>query len=255
MSENTTERVNFYIEYPAWDVATRIFHWINALLVFSLIALGIAIMNAGKFGISPEGKILLKSVHVYVGYAFILNLIWRIMWGFAGNRYARWKTVLPMGKGYLTDLKTYIKNLFSDHPVHYLGHNPAARLMIGIMYLFLVLQAISGLILAGTDLYFPPLGHEIKEYVAGAGEDHSKIVNVKPGSKESIDEEAYKKMREARAPFIETHEILFYLLTIAIVIHLIGVAFTEIREKNAIVSAMITGKKFFNTRPADLDRE
>ncbi len=251
---STNRIVNFYIEYPAWDRSTRIFHWLNALLIFTLIALGVAILNAATLGITPEGKILLKTIHVYVGYAFVANLIWRIIWGFAGNHYARWKTILPFGKGYLGDLSKYVKNLFSDRPAQYLGHNPLARLMIGVMYLLLFVQGISGLTLAGTDLYLPPLGHEVKEYVAGAGEDHSKIVNIKPGSKEGIDEAAYNRMRAVRKPIAETHEILFYLLLLAVILHLIGVAFTEIREKNAIVSAMITGKKYFKSPPVDLEK-
>jgi len=246
--------INYYIEYPAWDLSTRIFHWLNAILVLTLIALGVAILYSGTFGITPEGKILLKSIHVYAGYAFVANMVWRIIWGFAGNRYARWKAMLPFGKGYLRDLITYVKNLFSEKPDHYLGHNPLARLMIGAMYLLLVLQGITGLILAGTDLYMPPLGHEIKEYVTGAGEDHSKLAGVKPGSKEGIDEAAYNKMRAVRKPFEEAHEIIFYLLAISVILHLIGVAFTEIREKNAIISAMITGKKFFKIPPVDLDK-
>jgi cytochrome b len=247
--------VNFYIEYPAWDLSTRIFHWLNAIFVLILIGLGTAILYAGTFGISPEGKILLKSIHVYVGYAFVANLIWRIFWGFAGNRFARWKAILPFGKDYLHDLFTYVKNLFTDKPDHYLGHNPLARLMIGVMYLLLVLQGITGLILAGTDLYLPPLGHEIAEYVTGAGEDHSKIAGIKPGSKEGIDEAAYSSMRAVRKPIVETHEIIFYLLAISVILHLIGVAFTEIKEKNAIVSAMITGKKLFRSPPVDIDKQ
>ena len=250
----TNRTVNFYIEYPAWDRSTRIFHWLNALLVLALIGLGLAILNAAILGITSDGKILLKTVHVYVGYGFVANLVWRIIWGFAGNHYARWKTILPFSKGFLNDLMIYIKNIFSDRPVQYLGHNPVARLMIGVMYLLLVVQGISGLILAGTDLYLPPLGHEIKEYVANAGEDHSKIVNVKPGAKEGIDETAYARMRTVREPIVEAHEILFYLMILAVILHLLGVAFTEIHEKNAIVSAMITGKKYFKSPPVDLEK-
>jgi len=35
-------------------------------------------------------------------------------------------------------------------------------------------------------------------------------------------------------------------------IHITGVVVTEIRERNAIVSAMITGKKYFTEDPIDL---
>jgi cytochrome b len=62
-------------------------------------------------------------------------------------------------------------------------------------------------------------------------------------------------MRAVRKPIVETHEIIFYLLAISVILHLIGVAFTEIKEKNAIVSAMITGKKLFRSQPVDIDKQ
>src|SRR5512140_2385883 len=83
-----------YQEYLAWDVPTRWFHWINALAVIGLIATGLVILNDGVLGLSASGKILLKSVHVSLGYVMAVNLLWRFVWAFFGNRYARWRSVL-----------------------------------------------------------------------------------------------------------------------------------------------------------------
>ena len=46
-----------YHEYLAWDVPTRLFHWINALAVLGLIATGLEILTGSVLGLSPEGKI------------------------------------------------------------------------------------------------------------------------------------------------------------------------------------------------------
>ena len=46
---------------------------------------------------SVEAKIGLKVLHVTVGYLFVTNLAVRIIWGFIGNRYARWLTVRDCG--------------------------------------------------------------------------------------------------------------------------------------------------------------
>ena len=54
-------------------------------------------------------------------------------------------------------------------------------------------------------------------------------------------------MRSVHEYFAETHETLFYLLLLAVIWLFIGVVLTGIREKNAIVSAMITEKKYFKT--------
>ena len=75
--------------YPVWDAGTRWFHWINALCVIALAVVGLVILNAKALDISNPGKVTLKTVHVWIGYVFALNFLWRIVWAFLGNRYAR----------------------------------------------------------------------------------------------------------------------------------------------------------------------
>jgi cytochrome b len=60
-------------------------------------------------------------------------------------------------------------------------------------------------------------------------------------------------MRAVHEPIAETHETLFYFLLLAVILLFIAVVLTEIREKNAIVSAMNTGKKYFKP-PVDLEK-
>ena len=99
----------------------------------------------------------------------------------------------------------------------------------------------------------PPLGHEVAEWVTGAGEDHSKLEGLEPGSKEKVDPEAYAQMREIRAPIITLHLIVFYSLLVVIFLHIIGVITGELTEKSGLTSAMFTGKKLFSKEPIDLD--
>jgi cytochrome b len=58
-------------------------------------------------------------------------------------------------------------------------------------------------------------------------------------------------MRDFRGPIVETHELTFYLLAIAIALHLIAVAVTEIHEGGSITSAMFTGRKILTRKPPD----
>jgi cytochrome b561 len=51
--------------YPVWDKTVRIFHWVNVLCVLGLIAAGTVNLNAKGLGVTTDGKILLKTIHVY----------------------------------------------------------------------------------------------------------------------------------------------------------------------------------------------
>ncbi|NQZ52711.1 MAG: cytochrome b/b6 domain-containing protein [Piscirickettsiaceae bacterium] len=236
--------------YPVWDKTVRIFHWVNVLCVLGLIAIGTVILNAKGLGVTTDGKILLKTIHVYIGYVFFINLSWRIVWGFIGSRYARWSAILPFGTEYKTQLSAMIKGMKAGKPVGFLGHNPIARLMVGLLFLLLSMQAITGLVLAGTDVYMPPFGNTIKEWVAI---NQSSVDLVKPYSKEGIDEVAYKDMRDFRKPFITTHYYTFFVLLAAVLLHLLAVVVAELRDRNGLVSAMFTGKKVFSEKPFDMD--
>jgi len=112
-------------------------------------------------------------------------------------------------------------------------------------------QMTTGLVLAGTDLYFPPFGHEFAEWATGAGEDHSLLVGLVPGDKEMLDPDGYAAMREFRSPFIEIHKVIFWLMLIASVLHITAVVVEEVRHGNGLVSAMITGKKILRKPPKE----
>ncbi len=234
---------NELYEVKVWDRSIRIFHWVNVLCVLALMTIGSAILYADFLGISGDGKITLKIMHAYVGYVFAFNLIWRLVWGFIGSRFSRWGSVVPFGRGYVGELKDWLYGIRNGQAPVYRGHNPAARLMLLALYMLLVGQMCTGLVLAGTDLYFPPFGHEFAEWATGAGEDHSQLIGLVPGDKELLDPEGYAAMRQFREPFIAIHKIIFWLMLGAIFLHVAAVVYDEIRHRNGLVSAMITGKK------------
>ena len=236
--------------YPVWDRSVRIFHWLNVLCILALIAIGVAILNDKALGVSNDGKLLLKTIHVYFGYVFAANLTWRIVWGFIGNRYARWQSILPFNAQHRAQLSAMVTGVKTGKPVGFLGHNPIARLMVGLLLLLMTAQAITGLVLAGTDVYMPPFGNTIKEWIAI---DPSMVESVQPYSKEGIDAAAYKEMRDLRKPFITVHYYVFYVLLAAIILHLLGVLASELKGHNGLISAMFTGKKVFSEKPFDAE--
>lgn len=234
--------------YPVWDAGTRWFHWINALCVIALMVVGFAILKSGSLGLSNAAKITLKTIHAWIGYVFALNLIWRFVWAFFGNRYARWRAILPGGKGYIQAFRRYVGAFLSGHPEQYAGHNPVGRLGVAMLLLLLTVQAVTGLVLAGTDLFLPPIGHWIAQWVAAPGVAPESLVPYAPAM---YDETANQSMRAFRKAFAVTHLYSFYLLVAVVIVHVAAVVVTEIREGGSITSAMITGRKILGGRPVD----
>jgi len=234
--------------HAVWDVPTRWFHWINVLCIVGLAAVGLVILNAGALGASNAGKVALKTLHTYIGYVFAVNLLWRLVWAFLGNRFARWREMLPGGRGYLQGLRSYVTALRAGRPEQYLGHNPLARLSVAALFLLLLIQALTGLVLAGTDLFYPPIGHWIAQWVAAPGTDPATLV---PYSPDLYDKAAWDSMRVFRKPFAVAHLYSFYALAVVVILHVAGVVVTELKEGGGIISAMFTGRKMLSRRPAD----
>jgi cytochrome b len=118
------------------------------------------------------------------------------------------------------------------------------------MFLLMIGQGITGLMLASTDLYMAPFGSQMKAWVA---EDEAAIAIVQPYEKQGVDPIAYQEMRDFRKPFRTLHTYFFYLLMLSIVIHIAAVIIEEKRRRNGLTSAMITGEKVFKEKPFDVD--
>lgn len=234
--------------HDVWDAPTRLFHWTNFVCFLALAAIGTVILYSKPLGISSDGKVLLKTIHVWFGYIFTVNLVLRIAWMFVGNRYARWFALLPFRKGYWTEFLAYLRGFSCSDVRPYLGHNPVARVIVFLLIIMLVIQALTGLVLAGTDIYYPPFGHWIAAWIAAPGSDPSSIV---PYDKTGVDPVSWEAMRSFRSPVLTVHYWGFYALLVAVIIHIAGVVTVELRERNSIVSAMIAGRKVLDQKPVD----
>ena len=235
--------------YTVWDRGIRWFHWINLLSVLALLGTGLVIYNGKTLGIAGDAKILMKELHVWCGYVFAANLAWRLIQGFTGSHFARWRTLLGPERGLLRDVPGYLRTLRRGEHRAYLGHDPLGRLMAIALLLLLALQAVTGLLLAGTDLYYPPFGGWIADWVAAAGIEPATLL---PGDKSMVDADAWEAMRAFRAPFIFLHEQVFFVLIGAVTLHVAGVVVAEVRERNGLISGMFTGDKHFTDTPVDL---
>ena len=234
--------------YRVWDAPTRWFHWINALSVLGLVGVGLVILFNKDLGFSLDGKIMLKMILVIIGYVFVHNLLWRIVWGICGNRYARWGAHFPGGLGYLQAVRAYAAAFMEGHPRTYVGHNPLGRLSVTVIFLLLIALAASGLVRAGNDLYYPPLSGFAATFVVKSGADPGDLV---PEDTTLVDAGGYDSLEAFRWPFGVVHKWLAYLLMEMILLHIAAVVVTELRDGGGLVSAMFTGRKVLAGKVVD----
>jgi cytochrome b len=107
-----------------WDLPTRFFHW---LLVLSF---------AGAF-LSAESE-RNRDLHVLFGYTVLGLMVFRLIWGFIGSRYARFSSFVYSPK----IIYLYFCQLIQNKAQHPIGHNPAGAVVI---FLLLLLGIGSGL--------------------------------------------------------------------------------------------------------------
>lgn len=109
-----------------WDLPTRLFHW---LLVLSF---------AGAWLTAESERY--RDLHVMLGYSLLGLIAFRLVWGFVGTRYARFKEFVRPPAAAMR----YLKSLVSGKPEHYVGHNPAGAVAIVLLLLLGIASGISG---------------------------------------------------------------------------------------------------------------
>ena len=109
-----------------WDLPVRIFHW--------SLALSFAVAY-----LSSESE-RWQLVHIASGYVLAALIIFRLIWGFVGSRYARFSEFVR-GPAAIRD---YLLGLLRLRPPHYTGHNPAGALAVLALLTLGLLTAASG---------------------------------------------------------------------------------------------------------------
>jgi cytochrome b len=95
-----------------WDAPVRVFHWL------------MAISFAGAYLTAESDQWL--QVHVTLGYTMAGLVVFRLVWGLIGTRYARFSSFV---RGFRS-IGHYLRTLVQGKPEHYVGHNPAGALAI-----------------------------------------------------------------------------------------------------------------------------
>ncbi|NOQ89526.1 MAG: cytochrome b/b6 domain-containing protein, partial [Gammaproteobacteria bacterium] len=114
----------------------------------------------------------------------------------------------------------------------------------------LLTMAVTGLIRAGTDIYYPPFGSMVTDYPAEPGTDPDSIL---PYVATGTDKDKAATLKAFKSPIGKVHIYSSYVLMFMIIIHIFFVVRTEIREGGSLITAMFTGKKTLTKDPIDID--
>ena len=117
-----------------------------------------------------------------------------------------------------------------------------------VFLLLLTFQMVTGMIRAGTDIYYPPFGHLAASYVAAEGVSPSQI---KPYDDTGTNADKMAELKAFKSPFGTLHIYAAYVLWLLILIHVVAVVRAETGGEGTLVSAMISGKKHLPGKPVD----
>lgn len=205
-----------------WDLPLRLFHWLFALSLMLL-------------WLTAELGVDYRQYHFYLGYFVLFLLIFRVIWGFIGTRYARFSEFFPTFKKIYSYNKKEINQLVSQEKLKAsankdtkhgnelshsepLGHNPLGAIMVFVMLLLALMQATSGLFISDDILFDGP-------YFGVLSSTWQSVAN-------------------------NVHHYAFNGLLAAIAMHISAIIYHEKCKKHPLVIPMINGKKLVNN-PSD----
>lgn len=116
-----------------WDMPTRVFHWLQAL------SFGAAYLTA----FSER----MRNYHVALGYILLGLLVFRLLWGFVGTRYARFRSFLFNPK----EVVVYLLTMAKGKPAHYLGHNPVGSVSVWLLLALGLFICVTGVLALRDD--------------------------------------------------------------------------------------------------------
>jgi cytochrome b len=194
-------------EITVWDPLVRLFHW-TLVIAFTLAYFS----QEGPFEdlLERMDENWVQNVHVWAGYTIAGLLLFRLVWGFAGPRHARFGDFV---RGPRETLR-YVWDVLTLRAPRYLGHNPAGGAMAVILLLSLTITVVAGLMLYGADKGLGPL--------AGL------LLDSSEAAIHSIE---------------EVHEFFANLTLLLVVGHLVGVIWESLLHRENLAHAMITGRK------------
>ncbi len=209
------------IRVYAWEFPVRFTHWINTICLIAFSITGYYIGYPFIHAVSTQQYIMgwMRFIHFVAAYVFLMSMIVRIYWMFAGNRYASWRVFVPMTRrqweDMLNGLKFYL--FISRKPPYAVGHSAVASVTYLAVFLLFIFEIVSGFA-----LYSQPHLHSFFLTILGGW--LLGIMNVQT--------------------IRLWHHLVMYFLLVFTVIHVYIGWYLDAAEKNGAMGSIFGGYKF-----------
>ncbi len=204
-----------------WEWPVRISHWVIFLSIAVLSFTGYYLYD--PFIISRGGGAFLmgrmRLIHEAAAFCFIGAVLLRLYWFVKGNRWAHWRTFLPLEgwwrRGFGKQLKYYL--FLSRDPESEVGHNPLAAATYVVVYTLMLVEIATGLALYNHILGSRVLGFFVDWIL--------RVINI----------------RYIR----ETHFLIMFVFFAFVIHHVYSAVLIGIEERSGLVGGIFSGYKFF----------
>jgi cytochrome b len=187
-------------QVSVWDPLVRLAHW--SLALATAVAWWTREYN--------------YELHLDAGYAVLAIVIIRLVWGFAGPRYARFRSFSHAPGPALR----YLGGLAAGRAPRFVGHSPAGAWMIFLLLAALFTCCLSGIALDAAENRAGPL--------------------------------ASTRLFIYTEQIVAIHAWSTHVLEVLVPLHIAGVAVASWAHRENLVAAMLTGRK---RAPARDDRD
>lgn len=204
-----------------WDPLVRVFHWVLVL------GFTVAYLTEGE----PE------FLHVWAGYIVAALVVFRILWGLIGPKYARFSDFMYSP----SRVVGYIRDLVLFRSRRYIGHSPAGGAMVLALLISLGITTFTGMLYYAQD--------EGKGPLAGVVAAQTVMPSIAPVTSAYADDNEgegegneYEGRHEDSA-VKDIHEFFANFTLFLVIVHIAGVALASFVHRENLARAMVTGRK------------
>jgi cytochrome b len=185
-----------------WDLPLRLFHW---LLVACLIGSYVTIKVGGSW----------TDWHFRFGYTALTLIVFRVLWGFAGPRYARFSSFVFSPSAVFA----YLRN--AAHAPRTLGHSPLGSLSVFALLAVIGIQASAGLFTSDDIMVEGPLARLVSSATV--------------------------------AQASSLHHLNELLILVLVGVHIAAILYYRLVRRQSLVKPMIVGDKLIEPDARDGD--
>ena len=209
-----------------WELPVRVTHWAIVISIVILAVTGAYIHGPFLVPSSPieasTQMATIRFIHELTAIVFTIAVGVRFYWGFVGNRYASWRSIIPHNRaqiGAMREMGKYYTFVRSE-PVPMTGHNLLAGFAYTVVSILMFFQIATGLLLFAWLIGTGPASWLLP------------IVAWFPGGIQGI------RM---------LHYLVTFLFIAFLIHHVYSAILVDIEERTGVMTSIFTG--FKNIRP------